>query len=176
VVTSYGGLVEGLSVDEFFSGRSMPRNRELMRVFHDLDFVEQLGSGMNRILNAYDKSIFHLSDNFIEIVFPFEKGYLHLTDQGKKIDNSTVVSVTDQVTEQVTEQVKRLIVIVGNKEMSIKEIMEGLKLKHRPTVVYDYVRPAILLGIIELTQPYSPKSPTQKYRLTDKGINLKQET
>jgi hypothetical protein len=99
-----------------------------------------------------------------------------LTDQGKKIDNSTVVSVTDQVTEQVTEQVKRLIVIVGNKEMSIKEIMDGLKLKHRPTVVYDYVRPAILLGIIELTQPDSPKSPTQKYRLTNKGINLKPKT
>jgi len=176
VVTSYGGLVEGLSVDEFFSGRSMPRNRELMRVFHDLDFVEQLGSGMNRILNAYDKSIFHLSDNFIEIVFPFEKEYLHLTEQGKKIDNLEVVSATEHVTEQVTEQVKRLIVIVGNKEMSIKEIMDGLKLKHRPTVVYDYVRPAILLGIIELTQPDSPKSPTQKYRLTNKGINLKPKT
>lgn len=139
-----------------------------MRVFHDLDFVEQLGYGMNRILNAYDKSIFHLSDNFIEIVFPFEKEYLHLTEQGKKIDNLEVVSVT--------EQVKRLIVIVGNKEMSIKEIMDGLKLKHRPTVVYDYVRPVILRGIIELTQPDSPKSPTQKYRLTSKGIKLKPET
>lgn len=82
---------------------------------------------------------------------------------------------TKTVVQQVTDQVKRLIVVVGNKEMSIKEIMEELKLKHRPTVVYDYVSPAILRGIIELTQSYSPKSPTQKYRLTEKGINLKQE-
>lgn len=81
--------------------------------------------------------------------------------------------ITGQVTEQVTEQVKRLIVLVGNQEMSIKEIMTGLKLKHRPTVVYDYIRPAILLGFIELTHPNSPKSPTQKYRLTTDGKNLK---
>ena len=51
--------------------------------------------------------------------------------------------------------------------------MAGLKLKHRPTVVYDYIRPAILLGFIELTQPDSPKSPTQKYRLTIAGNKLK---
>lgn len=63
--------------------------------------------------------------------------------------------------------------LVGNQEMSIKEIMAGLKLKHRPTVVYDYIRPAILLGFIELTQPDSPKSPTQKYRLTIAGNKLK---
>ena len=36
-ITSYGGLVPGLSKAEFFAGRSMPRNRELMRVYHDPD-------------------------------------------------------------------------------------------------------------------------------------------
>ena len=34
-ITSYGGLVEGLSKEEFFSGLSIPRNRELMRIFRD---------------------------------------------------------------------------------------------------------------------------------------------
>ena len=56
-ITSYGGLVQGLNKEEFFAGRSMPRNRELMRVFRDLRFVEQLGSGIHRILKVYDKSI-----------------------------------------------------------------------------------------------------------------------
>ena len=41
-ITSYGGLVEGLSKEEFFKGRSMLRNREIMRVFKDLDLVEHL--------------------------------------------------------------------------------------------------------------------------------------
>ncbi|MGB7568122.1 MAG: hypothetical protein WBM07_09690 [Chitinivibrionales bacterium] len=34
---------------------------------NNLDLVEHLGSGMNRILKAYDRSIFHVSDNFLEM-------------------------------------------------------------------------------------------------------------
>ncbi|MCD4794827.1 MAG: hypothetical protein K8R54_16445 [Bacteroidales bacterium] len=47
-----------------------------MYIFSDLDFVEQLGSGMHRILNAYDKNIFKISENFLEICFPFSQDYL----------------------------------------------------------------------------------------------------
>ena len=71
VFTSYGGLISGQSIEDFFSCSSMPRNRELMRVFKDVGLVEQLGSGMSRILNAYDKSIFEISDHFIKVTFKF---------------------------------------------------------------------------------------------------------
>jgi len=63
-ITSYGGLVDGLSIDEFFKGLSIPRNRELMRIFRDLDYVEQLGSGIHRILMAYPQDIFKITENF----------------------------------------------------------------------------------------------------------------
>jgi predicted HTH transcriptional regulator len=43
VITSCGGLVTDLSEDDFFKCRSMPRNRELMRVFRDMELVEQIG-------------------------------------------------------------------------------------------------------------------------------------
>lgn len=71
VFTSYGGLIPGQSKQDFFSCSSMPRNRELMRVFKDVGLVEQLGSGMSRILKMYDKSIFHISEHFIKVEFPF---------------------------------------------------------------------------------------------------------
>lgn len=48
-----------------------PRDRELMRVFKDVGSVGQLGSGMSRILKVYDKSIFHITDHFIKVEFPF---------------------------------------------------------------------------------------------------------
>ena len=70
-ITSYGGLIPGQSKEDFFSCSSMPRNRELMRVFKDLGLVEQLGSGMSRILQSYDRSIFEISDHFIKAIFPF---------------------------------------------------------------------------------------------------------
>ena len=153
-ITSYGGLIEGLSIEEFFNGRSMPRNRELMRIFRDMDLVEHIGSGMNRILKVYDRSIFKLSENFLEVIFPFEEDY-------------------EQVTEQVTEQVKKLLICIDNKELSIKEILSKINLKHRPTLMYDYIKPAIDLEFIEMSDPDSPKSPTQKYKLTKKGIEFR---
>ena len=39
-ITSYGGLFEGMSKDDFFEGLSQPRNKELMRIFKDLGMVE----------------------------------------------------------------------------------------------------------------------------------------
>lgn len=74
-ITSYGGLVNGLSRDEFFEGRSMPRNRELKRIFKDLQLVENLGSGVYRILNKYNRTIFKITENFIEICFPYDENY-----------------------------------------------------------------------------------------------------
>ena len=71
VFISYGGLIQGQSKEDFFSCSSMPRNRELMRVFKDVGLVEQLGSGMSRILKEYDKSIFHIAEHFIKVEFPF---------------------------------------------------------------------------------------------------------
>ena len=75
-ITSCGGLPKGLSYENFIRCRSMPRNRELMRVFKDLELVEQLGSGMSRILNAYDESVFTIEDNFMIVSFPFSNGFL----------------------------------------------------------------------------------------------------
>ncbi|MDD2481467.1 MAG: ATP-binding protein [Lutispora sp.] len=55
VITSSGGLSQELSQEEFFEGISVPRNKELMRVFKDVKLVEQLGSGVQRILKIYEK-------------------------------------------------------------------------------------------------------------------------
>ena len=76
VVTSCGGLVEGLTKSDFFKCRSMPRNRELMRVFRDMELVEQIGSGMSRILKAYDRSVFELTPSFTVVTFLFEEAFI----------------------------------------------------------------------------------------------------
>ncbi|SRX53891.1 RNA-binding domain-containing protein [Aequorivita sp. CIP111184] len=68
-ITSAGGLPEGLSKQEFFEGFSVPRNKELMRIFKDLELVEQLGSGIPRILEYYGKESFSFSDNFLRMTF-----------------------------------------------------------------------------------------------------------
>ena len=37
-------------------GYSVPRNKELMRIYKDVELVEQLGSGVPRIIETYDRS------------------------------------------------------------------------------------------------------------------------
>jgi ATP-dependent DNA helicase RecG len=70
-ITSAGGLINGMTEEEFFSGYSAPRNKELMRVFKDIHLVEQLGSGMTRILKKYKRSIFIITPNFVRVTFQF---------------------------------------------------------------------------------------------------------
>lgn len=151
-ITSVGSLPEGLSESEFFEGFSIPRNKELMRIFKDLDLVEQLGSGIPRILESYGKECFHFSENFLRMVFP------------------SIEPV--HTTEQVTEQVKNLLLVI-DKPYSTNELMERLGLTHREYFRTEYIQKSLELGLIEMTIPDKPNSSKQKYRLTQKGMNRK---
>jgi len=71
VVLSSGGLPAGLSREDFFKGRSLPRSQELMRIFTDMKLCERLGTGMQKILRAYPTDIFDISDSFIQASFPY---------------------------------------------------------------------------------------------------------
>lgn len=71
--------------------------------------------------------------------------------------------------------IKKLTLVVGEKELSMKEIMEGLELKDRKNVLNLYLTPAIAEGYIRLLYPQSPRHPRQKYLLTMKGMALYNE-
>lgn len=78
-------------------------------------------------------------------------------------------ATTDQVSVQVSDQVARLLKEIGDKERSATDLMNALGLTHRPTFRKNYLKKAIDGGWVELTQPETPRSPTQRYRLTDNG-------
>ena len=94
---------------------------------------------------------------------------------------SLVPSSREQVGEQVREQVAnalpkgvaRLLKVLKG-EMSVLDMMMALKLGGRRNFLEKYLTPATELGLVEMTQPNSPRSPTQKYRLTAKGLKAKE--
>ena len=65
-----------------------------------------------------------------------------------------------------------LVQVIGEQELSVKEIMEGLGLKDRKNVLNLYLNPAIKNGYVRLLYPDSPRHPRQKYLLTVKGLAL----
>lgn len=70
-VTSNGGLPVGMTFEEFYNGQSRPRNPKLAFIFRKLGLVEQLGSGVERILQKYDKSIFTITNSYFKATLPF---------------------------------------------------------------------------------------------------------
>ena len=52
---------------------------------------------------------------------------------------------------------------------STPELMKLLNIKHRPTFMSNYIRPAINLELIKMTIPETPKTKKQRYILTEKG-------
>lgn len=77
--------------------------------------------------------------------------------------------LTDQAGDQASDQVAALIRAIGNGELGSNNLMQALGLPHRPTFRNNYLNPALQDEWIERTQPDSPRSPTQRYRLTGKG-------
>lgn len=71
-----------------------------------------------------------------------------------------------------TDQVFALAKVLANRELSVKEMMDGLEMSHRPTFRTNYLHPALNEGYIIPLYPEQPSHPKQKYRLTEKGLNL----
>ena len=132
MMTSYGGLIPGQSIDDFFSYSSMPRNRELMRVFKDVGLVEQLGSGMSRILKAYPKDIFEISEHFIKVVFPIENAQEMPAIANGDINgdiNGDAEKVFKLLSEKPGITAKEMEAVLGFSGRKISRIMKELKNK-----------------------------------------------
>lgn len=65
-----------------------------------------------------------------------------------------------------------LIRTIGDKELSVKEMMECIGLKGRDNFLKVYLSPSIGDGFIRALYPNSPRHPRQKYLLTTKGMML----
>ena len=54
-------------------------------------------------------------------------------------------------------------------ELSVREMMARLGFGSRDKFLKNYLYPALKAGVVEMTQPESPRSPRQKYRIREKG-------
>ncbi len=60
--------------------------------------------------------------------------------------------------------------VLGSQELGMHELMSQLGLTHKATFRENYLNPALQAGLIERTDPDSPRSPKQRYRVTGKGV------
>ena len=102
-ISSTGGLPINFTINDFLKGFSAPKHPELMRVFRDLDLVEQLGTGIIRILKVYDKDVYEFSDNFIRVNFKFRNAE-ELSNNGK----NTKIEKINETQENIIDLIKKI--------------------------------------------------------------------
>ena len=85
------------------------------------------------------------------------------------LDVCAATQVATQESTQVTPQVKRLLIALEKGERSAAELMHALNLKSAKNFRATSLTPALDAGFVERTQPDSPRSPAQRYRLTASG-------
>lgn len=128
---------------------SVPANSLLAELMFLTNYIERMGTGIR-----------DMSQRCAEAGLP---------EPEIRIDAGSWVTTIRRKTQQVTEQVRRILFAAAGAEAVAQKLMEILHLSHRPTFLYDYLQPALRQELLEMTQPESPRSPTQKYRLTKKG-------
>ncbi|MDR3322400.1 MAG: Fic family protein [Synergistaceae bacterium] len=92
-----------------------------------------------------------------------------------KMDHARAKSGRFQTDDRLSDFMERLLAVFEGRTLTGSEIMKGLKMSHRGTFRNNYLDPAIGAGYVEMTQPDSPRSPTQKYRLTRFGREAAQK-
>jgi len=149
-ITSAGGLPYGVTEEDFFNGYSSPRNKEIMRVFRDLEIVEQLGSGIPRILEKYGRDAFEIRPNFLRVIFHYEKPFEELTPESEA-QSAVILSALIQT------------------PLSAAELAATLSLESKSGAFKRTIKELLQKQLIEYTLPDKPSSRLQKYRLTDEG-------
>ena len=84
-ISSFGGIQDEFTEEEFLKGYSAPKNPELMRIFKDLELVEHLGTGIRKILKKYDKSIYQFYPHFIIVSIKYNENDFEYSIQNQKV-------------------------------------------------------------------------------------------
>ncbi len=157
---------------------SIPANPLLAEPMYLTGYIERMGTGTGDIIrlckaSGLNEPEFIQEEDFKTIIW--RRG----AEKADPVTGQVTGQATGQATGQVNEQdyselylVKRVIQVMSG-ELRRSEIQDALELKHRENFTTNYLTPALKLGYIEMTRPDNPNHPQQRYRLTDKGAELK---
>ena len=94
--------------------------------------------------------------------------YLHV--KAKELLDGVTPTSTPTSLIPYNENIKKLIEIIGENQLSVKEMLVGMGLKDRPNFLEYTLSPAMKEGYVRMLYPDSPRHPRQKYLLTVKDM------
>ena len=132
-ITSAGGLPQELSQEEFLEGVTAPRNKELIRVFKDVELIENIGSGVLRILDAYDKSCFKFMEHFLRVSFKYKENPFEYDQENyQEIDQKDLNTIQKKILALIRKNAS----ITQNEMAKILEVNRE-KIKYNIAILKD---------------------------------------
>ncbi len=163
-IISPGSFHFGLTADKMIlPHESRPWNPLIANTFYRAGIIERWGSGTTNMVhwcseNGNPTPEWQERNDSVVVTFYPPKGAVGVAH----------TKLTPQATPQVTPQVEKLLRFCSE-PLSRGELQQGFKIHDRKYFRETFLRPALIDGLIEPTIPEKPKSPLQKYRLTEKG-------
>lgn len=159
--------------------RSIPANPMLAEPMYLSGYIEKLGTGTEDIIKkCTDYGLktpeFHIANDFKVIIWRASQNDAGLTTSTAPDKHPTS---TRQVPDKQTTKnpnIFALVEVIGEQNLSVKEMMTSLELKNRENFLNLYLSPAIKEGVVRMLYPNSPKHPRQKYLLTEIGLAIYQ--
>ncbi|MGN0353925.1 MAG: ATP-binding protein [Muricoprocola sp.] len=126
VIKSPGGLPRGITEEEYLKGEiSCLRNPILGNIFFRMRYIEMFGTGIRRILLAYEnakiKPEFEITDNVISVTLPVLSAQYHVTN-----DEAKIISVLENGEQLSSSEIVRK---TGYTKAKVLRLMEHLKEK-----------------------------------------------
>ncbi len=185
-----GHLPFGLNIEDLSdSHASQPANPLLAEPMYLAGTIEKAGTGTTEIIKSCEEldlktPEFHQQATFRTVLWRKITGQVTGQPTGQVTGQPTgqvtgqptgqptgqvTGQPTGQVAGQVTGQVEKLILILNNHALSVKEMMEHLSLSGRDNFLTSYLQPAMEQGFVSMKYPETPNHPNQRYCLTKKG-------
>ncbi|AKB77799.1 hypothetical protein MSHOH_1316 [Methanosarcina horonobensis HB-1 = JCM 15518] len=156
-------------MEDMLQGVSKLRNRIIARVFRELDFVEQWGSGVPRIFKEAE-SLGLPEPKIIEVGMRV-RVIVYLLESIKIGTNGLTTGRVESWLESWLESqiATKVIILLLKNDAGKAELASGLGHKTESEELNKQIKRLLELDYIEMTIPEKPKSSKQKYRLTTKG-------
>ncbi len=193
-----GGPDRAIRPEDFATGRVQPRhyrNRRLGSFLKALQLTEGYATGIRLILdemaaNGSEPPVFTTNGErtFFEVEFKLHPAFADMEGSEpsplrESLEKTSFsIPLTDAEKDEFAAQVPVLSPpsvgmlrnLSGNRQLSRKELLTGAGIANHSDSVKRHVEPLLWPGFLALTNPENPRSPRQKYQLTERGERLAQ--
>jgi ATP-dependent DNA helicase RecG len=176
-IVTPGGLPAGMR-EEDLGVKSVPRNPLLFGIFHRMDLVEHIGSGIRRIRDrCRDYGVaepkIEVSDSWVTVVFtrPAEQAGDQVGTKSGQSRDQTGAGAVRQVPGKYPTSTRQVLAALASAdaELSRAQLQKAAEFHDREHFVNEHLNPLLVAGLVEMTIPDKPRSSKQRYRITEKG-------